>query len=267
MDFSKVLGLPFLSRELLKFGRGASFELLVVSQANAAVTLSIRAVDKEGISKFAHTTVNTGQLTTTTHKISDVPLAVSIKDDVGDRIQGDVYVTLSLRINGEIVHELASGLVYSQKALTFPLSNGNDAMPGRGRIREVTGTNPAAGEEISDNVPAGRIWHILAVSFQLVTDATVANRRVVFETSGNGGWFTRHIASIDQAASVTRAYSVAKFSSITDADNGNNIQIGLAHDIYIPESGFLVTSTTNLQAGDNFTAPVYLIEEFFANPD
>src|SRR3954454_3952724 len=40
-------------------------------------------------------------------------------------------------------------------------------------ISSVTGTNAAASAELSDSVPTNARWHLLAMTFSLVTSATV----------------------------------------------------------------------------------------------
>src|SRR5207244_3905006 len=44
------------------------------------------------------------------------------------------------------------------------------------RLRSFLGTDQAAGSEISEVVPTGKFWRILAVRAQLVTSGTAGNR-------------------------------------------------------------------------------------------
>lgn len=257
---------PFLIREMLRFGSRSNIEIVCRSQADAAVTLRIRLVNREGISEFAHTTVATGVVTTTTHKISDIPILISVIDDGGTLQQGSAYVTLALRIDGEIVYELCSGFVYNQKAISWPYVGGQDMMPGRGKIKEVAGAEPAAGDELSITVPTGRVWHILGLSFQLVTGAAATARVVRIRYDGPSGVSFQSISGTTQADSLTRNYFIGRYGAIEDQTDNLSILVNMPNDMYIGEAGSILSSTTNIIAGDNYSTPTILVEEFFAVP-
>ena len=53
----------------------------------------------------------------------------------------------------------------------------NDNLDGPGTIQSITGTDPSAGNEISQTVPANTIWRLWGMYATLVTDAGVADRR------------------------------------------------------------------------------------------
>ncbi|MBA7545413.1 hypothetical protein ES705_37781 [subsurface metagenome] len=129
-----------------------------------------------------------------------------------------------------------------------------------GRIRSITGTDPAAGAEISETVPDRRRWRILAVRFSLTADATVADR-VVHLTIDDG---TNVIADIcvttAHAASITKVYNFSNFGST---------QLNPTTCLYIPlpplplMEGYHITTVTELmEAGDDFSAPQILVEEW-----
>ena len=71
---------------------------------------------------------------------------------------------------------LAADYITAVQPLGWPGSPIRRSVDGRGAIRSVTGTDPAVNVEISESVPTGARWRLLAFFARFVTDATVANR-------------------------------------------------------------------------------------------
>lgn len=129
-----------------------------------------------------------------------------------------------------------------------------------GRIRSITGTDPAAGAEISEVVPDRRRWRILAVRFSLTTDATAADRIVHLHLDDGTSIFADVCVTTAHAASITKVYNFSNYGST---------QLAPTTCLYIPlpplplMPGYRIkTITDNLQAGDDFTAPQLLVEEW-----
>jgi len=254
---------PFLTRENLKFGNNAKLELQVVSQANATVVLDVVYVNREGMSKFKHTTSSAGAQSTSVFLLSDIPIAVSVVDSLGSFTQGDCYVTVRLLLNGEVVFETCSGFVYKAKSISYPVNNTNDAIPGRGRIRLISGSDPIAGDEISELVPANRIWHLLTLNFNLVTSGTAGNRQTaVYVGIGSGGAMAI-AGTATQAASLTRVYTIGKYGGLATQTFNNRILLNMPSDLYIPSGNTFDTSTLNLDSADQFSVIRFLVEEFY----
>lgn len=256
-------GLPFLTRKQLTYQEGVTFALKIQSMSNAIVTLTIRVITKEGMSVFKHITTATGSVATNTFRISDIPILVSITDETGAFTQGGCYATLSLMQGSDKLYEMCSGFVYKLKSLSYPSNNGQDQVPGTGRLLTYTGTDPAAGAEIQEAVPTGRLWKLRSIYFKLVTDANVANRRVHIQATYAGDTFLDVYTNIDQAAGTTKYYYFSNANVGTIAENANKILGGLPDNIWVSSDDVIVTSTLNKQAGDNFGAPILQVEEFF----
>ncbi|MBA7581719.1 hypothetical protein ES708_23630 [subsurface metagenome] len=129
-----------------------------------------------------------------------------------------------------------------------------------GRIRSITGTDPAAGAEISEVVPARRRWRILAVRFTLVTDDPVADRIVHLIIDDGTAIFTDICVTTAHEASTTKTYNFSNFGST---------QLNPVACLYIPlpplplSPGFRIrTATDLLEATDDFSAPQLLVEEW-----
>jgi len=174
---------PFITREMLKFGQKAPIGLRLTTQASSAAILTVKGMTREGPFTLAHQTVATGDRTTENFQLPDIPIFVSVFDLSAFFVQGACYASLGLTLNDDIIHPLGSGLVYIQHPLTWPPTLSQDWRPKGGELRSVSSANPAAGAELSLGVTTNFTWRILAVSFTLVTDATVTNRlpHLVFE--------------------------------------------------------------------------------------
>ncbi len=129
-----------------------------------------------------------------------------------------------------------------------------------GRIRSITGTDPAAGAEISETIPDRRRWKLQGLIFTLVTDSTIATRSIsIVIDDGTTPLYQRPFLAT-QAASLTYIYS---FYNWTDFETQIDSRVFIPLPTFTLSSGFRIrTTTTDLQAGDNFSAPQLLAEEW-----
>ena len=259
--------LPFVLRDMLAFEHAQAFSLRILSQARVASTIVVRGMTREGVFSFSHASQGSTLESQQDFRIPDMPIFLNVIDLAASAIQGEIWAQVTLLVNGDPVYELCAGYLSNHKNLAWPPSNAIAQVPGRGLIRDFSGANPAAGAEVSDVVPDGQVWHVLAMSVTLVTSATAANRRVHFQFFGPVSIGIETFPTIDQTASTTIKYNVAKYGAITDETDGTQILVPLPHDLYLPPGGTIATATVNIQVGDNFGAPSYLIEQFFGgNP-
>jgi hypothetical protein len=130
-----------------------------------------------------------------------------------------------------------------------------------GEIIRFTGTDPGAGVEVSETVPATYYWRVLSFRVAFVTSATVANRfpaltlddgTTVFGTFGVGAAIT---------ASQTAAITWADTSGIIAPAVGLHLA-ALPSSIILPPGYRVRTATTAIDAGDNYGAPSYLVERW-----
>jgi hypothetical protein len=132
------------------------------------------------------------------------------------------------------------------------------------RLKVVTGTDPAAGQEWLVTVPNGKVWRVLAVLVELLTDATVANRapRLQIDDGNTANRFAVIPSSGLQTASLLNRYEW--FSGVGSGWTGSDSASRFAPlpDILLPPGYRLLSTTTNLQAGDNWSAPVLYVAEY-----
>ncbi len=132
---------------------------------------------------------------------------------------------------------------------------------GHGLIRLITGTNPAAGAEVSEAVPAGVRWRILTVEIILVAEVTAAVRTVELAFDDGANVYFDRKSPADQAASETREYHFSPVGYTDSAFIDTDIVLGIP-PLILPAGHRIRTITNNLQSGDDFSAPLLLVEEW-----
>lgn len=126
-----------------------------------------------------------------------------------------------------------------------------------------TGTDPGAGAEATVTVPAGEYWVVHGLLLTLVTSATVANRRVEIQIDNGTTVFFRLAHAADQAASLTWRYQYANHGYRDAAVTGTNNVANIGMPVFTLGPGYRIqTSTTNLQAGDDYAPPVLFVADY-----
>jgi hypothetical protein len=133
-------------------------------------------------------------------------------------------------------------------------------------VREVVGTDPAAGVEVGETLGADVAWEVLALWLELVTSATAANRYVEAAMDDAGAnEFVRipQEATFNQAASLTRKYSYSKQArAVNNAANSGSYGEPWPDGVIVKPGSRIRSITTNLQVGDNYVAPRLLVVEY-----
>lgn len=251
---------------MLAFEHGIKIELGVIFQASVASELIIRGLTREGPFTFKTTTTSSGTTSGPDFALPDFPIMVEVSDNNGAFRPGECYVKLFLRINGDTVMDLGGGYIYNQRSISYPRVQNDELRPGGGAIKIITGSNPAAGSEISVTVPNGRLWKILSLRAQLVAAAVAVSRRPHLVINDGTNDIVDAFGTIDQTTGQTRNYTFAEFGALPDETDDNDILVPIPSSILLPESFVIKTQTTNLDAGDNWGAPILLVEEYLNNP-
>jgi hypothetical protein len=179
---------------------------------------------------------------------------------------GQTFARLSLvrGITANAVDEftLAADYVTAKLPLSYPGSGVLRSTDGAGALRSITGATPAAGAEISETVPAGARWELIAFLWQLITGVAVANRtsRLVIDDGVNVLWNAP--TTPVQPASLTINYAAAQglVAGFQDTFSTNFTPIPFGVKL---AAGFrLRTGTVNLQAADQYGVVRYLVREW-----
>ena len=156
---------------------------------------------------------------------------------------------------------LLQGYVTDTSRLSWPGSPIRSSIDGPGVIRSITGTDPAAGAEVSETVPTNARWQLMGLRFVLTTDATVANRQPMILFDDGVSTFASVTGNNSQAASTATSY-YGQVGTVSVGALTNGLNFVLPYPLTLM-GGFRVrTQTTAIVAGDNYGAPILLVEEW-----
>lgn len=179
---------------------------------------------------------------------------------------GQTFARLSLchgtTTNALELFTMAAGYVTAKMPLSYPGSGVLASVEGAGALRAIVGSTPGVGAEISETVPTGARWELVALVAQLTASATVASRLpvLVLDNGANGFTFTGQQGA--QPAGTADIYTFAQgmpsLAVGASSVGASPIPIGVRFG-----AGFRIrTSTGGLQVGDQWTAPTYLVREW-----
>jgi len=237
--------------------------------AGVTVAIEARRVDEAGrIVPFAerHNPSSNYSVVSTLHQIgSGSLLNAQLRVTAGAAVRGHVFAILEVvrGLSGAVqpLATLLQGYVTANARLAWPGSPIEASVSGAGRIRSITGTNPAAGAQISETVPAGVRWRFILATFGLTTDANVANRLVAVVFDDGVSTLAQVGDNATQAASQTHTYVVGAWGQISPFGAGIH-SIPIPEGLFLPAGARVRTTIGSGQVGDDFTAPQLLVEEF-----
>lgn len=156
---------------------------------------------------------------------------------------------------------LAQGYVAEFSNLTWPGRFTIASGEGRGFIRNVTGTDPAAGAEWSETVPTSARWRLISARAVLVTDATVPVRTATITIDDGTTTVYSMPCHATQAASLTFIY-YAFAAGVSGYASGSSLVIPLPPDLVMAPGWRIRSQTGAIVAGDNWGAPQLWVEEW-----
>lgn len=163
-----------------------------------------------------------------------------------------------------LVARMFSGYVTGFDYLSWPPGTFESTSNGAGKLRSITGTAPGAGNEINEAVPSFARWRLLALKTIFTSSAVAANRQPsVIIDDGVSIYYAKQAQAV-QAANLVQTYQLA--TNDTDFAPINTVAtIKLASPLLLDQGHRIRTSTTAIQAGDFYSAPQYLVEEWIMN--
>ena len=156
---------PFLTREMLSFGRKSQISFEITTFATFSSLISIRGVSKDSPFVVKHTTLGNRLAQTESFQIPDIPIFLSVEDDDNTFRSGECYVKLSLKINNDVVAQLAAGYVHQQKSLSWPMVRQDEGGPNAGKLSTIVVDDPAANNEWTVQPPFNTTWLIKSIRF------------------------------------------------------------------------------------------------------
>ena len=255
--------LPFLHRYMLNYGQESTFELQIRTQSTTNLRLQISGGTRSALINHKLNAGTAGDVATATIRIDDFPIFLAVSDNDGTEVQGHTFVTVNLLINGELVANLLSGYVYAGKPLSWPAHNSKDLIPNRGEISIVVGANPVAGAEATLTLDDNEIWLVHWASIRLVTDANAGNRRVHLVFTPDTAGLLHFFSDANQIESTTRDYTFSQQGDISDREDDTRLLVSIPNNLWLEPGTVITTDTTNIKAGDDFTAIVIMREKFY----
>jgi len=157
---------------------------------------------------------------------------------------------------------LAAGYVTAKQPLLFPQMFAQSSLDGAGALRSITGTTPAAGAEISETVPTGARWELLAFQTTFTASAAVATRIPILFVDDGANIFSRLYCGTTITAS--QAWFLLWGQGLPNVSEANTKtqQIALETGLRLAAGARIRTSTTAIQGADQYSAVQYLVREW-----
>lgn len=255
----------FLTRDQLSFQNGSAFQLYISSRSTSANIILIKGATKEGPFTFQHTTTSDGGEVTELFGIPDVPLWISVIDDLGNYSYGSLYIGVALAVNGDVLYQFLKGIVSSRQGLTWPYASIGPGSPKPARATTIVSADPAAGAELALTVTSGFYVEVLSVTFQLVTAAAAATRVVHLIFKKGAEVIYECIAGTSQIISLTRNYNAYAVSGSMILFDDNDIIIPIPAGLWLEPGNTIITETTALNASDNFGPMTLNLNKYIAS--
>jgi hypothetical protein len=239
------------------------------TQANRVVSLEGRTLKPDGsLEPFVETQTPSSDRSAVTsiYPVSEGLLTnLHVRVSTGASIRGHIYAIVEL-VRGQSggvlpLGTLLSGYVTSAGRLAWPEGPNEPSPAGFGRIRLITGTNPAAGAEISETVPTGARWKLRTFIYTLVTSAAVANRRPVLTIDDGATTIWESFTNVAQTATQTAKYRAGVGVPFLLYDT-LAYHLPLPSDLLLPAAARIRTVTALIDVADDYGAPVYAVEEW-----
>lgn len=179
---------------------------------------------------------------------------------------GRVFVQIAIQADEDsqaLPHTiLAADYFISSVGLQWPGTPIRGYREGPGFLTSANIGSPAAGNNFTFTMLAGTVKRIMSVTFRLVADANVANRRPILEVVTGGILSHSFPAFTTQAAGTTFDTSFMPIGSyFTSAVSGVMITF-LSQDLYLKGGDILRSRVDAMQVGDQLSNIVMHYEEW-----
>lgn len=150
----------------------------------------------------------------------------------------------------------------SVQTLSFPGSPILSSLEGAGAVRVITGTQPGAGVEVTETVPAGARWQVLSFLGRFQTSAAVAARvpGLLIDDGANilfGGG-----PNSNQPASQTVKHIWAPGNTMVTSIDGSYVLVPMPIGLTLSAGARMRTLTSLIDAADQWSQIVYLVREW-----
>jgi hypothetical protein len=241
------------------------------SAANVRVTMSGRrlAYGATTVSEFAQSlTPTTNRLATTL----DVTvgegwlLGLAVRIVAGTPGEGQTYVVVEIGAGFGATFQpldtLIADTLTAAHRVAWPGSPVRGPLEGPGTVRTISGTTPGAGAEISETVPTGARWELIALRAVLTTAVAVANRLPRFTFDDGLTTFYNTPCTNAHVASTTIGYQLLPGAAQQYTDSISNSFEVVPANLRLLGTWRIRSLTNSLQAADQWSAVVYAVREW-----
>ena len=263
MTEHEITTFPFVTRDQLKFGKQASFSLIVRVLMTDTSPIVVRGFTIHGSFTFQITPTTANVEQEFALGVTDIPIAVSVgyRDIQTDADTGWIMVFLGIHTNRSSL--LVQGQITSLHNISWPMTQSPNPLQAHGQITKIIPAEPANGQEWTVTVPTAQVWEVLGVRFQLEPETDVADRTVgiVFDQA-NQPQIVRLSGTTQQVTDlIDYSCVVGGTTQVVTADQHHEIAIPAG--IFVVDGDEIFSRTLNLQSVDNFLAISILVRRWY----
>lgn len=179
---------------------------------------------------------------------------------------GQCYATLSvvrgLASSAIDLATLAQGYVSSRQRIGWPGGIFFSSLDGGGALRSITGAVPGAGAELSETVPTGARWELVAFQTLFTAAVAVANRAPILTLDDGTTIYAR--LYIGTVITASQAWQLGWTpAAINVQENVSKVALmSLPIGVRLAAGHRIRTATVAIQAADQYSATQYLVREW-----
>lgn len=223
---------------------------------------------------FEHDTslVSDRQIVTSIHALGEGALLNVTAFVTGAQpVIGEFFVIVQIvrGIDGPLtlLGTVLQGYVTSTQGLGWPGSPILSSMdPAAGAVKTFSGTNPAAGANVSETVPPGALWELIALQVDFVASAAAAARTVFLQLRSSFAPLVAIASPVVMAASDAATLQWAQGFPFVTAVSALVPLAGLPSRVRLRGGFEIRTSVFGMQAGDDFGSPFLTVREWLEVP-
>jgi hypothetical protein len=197
-------------------------------------------------------------------------LSVVVRSSTGTPKRGQCFVRLSLIIGDGAAAQtqqlMLSDYLTETAGLGWPGGRLMASVEQAGNLRYVVGTLPAVNSTISETVPAGARWRLLSLFCTLTYAGAGGKWAWISFTDSGGNTIGKYVVSAPPTSlGVANPYTFGTGGgTYQGAPASLQFQVvSLPGGLFVPAGGTITVQTTpGLGGGDQFSAPVYAVEEW-----
>lgn len=204
-------------------------------------------------------------LTSDSFGLSDgILVGLTVRPTV-DTKRGETYCEIRLGLGSTATffdeYRLCRGYVAVEGGPKWPFGIDEPAVAGRGFLRSITGTNPAAGSEIQETVGSNLVQKLLSLRASLVLDTNTPTRFPTLRLDDGTTVYFDSGTTTGHGANASLQFHWFPGAPV-NVNSANHITLPLSNNRLLKETFRINTEVTNLQVGDDWSAPQYLVEEW-----